>query len=123
MIIRRESRRMLTATAFGQTRGPREIAIEAKIAAQFQPVHFEIQNESSKHNVPPGSESHFKITVVSSSFEGKSLIQRHRMVNSVLSDDLNGGIHALSINAKTPDQWTLDPSVHPTPNCMGGGHK
>ncbi|MGI9323235.1 MAG: BolA family protein [Pseudomonadales bacterium] len=38
-------------------------------------------NESGNHNVPPGSESHFKLVLVSSEFDGKPLVQRHRLVN------------------------------------------
>ena len=60
------------------TKGLVELSIESKILAAFSPMHFEIHNESYKHNVPAGSESHFKVVVVSNSFEGISLIQRHR---------------------------------------------
>jgi BolA family transcriptional regulator, general stress-responsive regulator len=44
----------------------------------FNPVFLDIINESHSHNVPRGSESHFKVVVISPEFEGKSLIQRHR---------------------------------------------
>lgn len=62
-----------------------------------QPTHLEVINESNMHNVPKGSESHFKVVVVSMDFENLSLIKRHRMVNDVLKDELAGGVHALSI--------------------------
>jgi len=97
-----------------------EPLIRSKLEAALRPVHLELVNESGKHNVPKGSESHFKVLVVSDSFEGKSLIDRHRMVNTALSDELKKGIHALSIQAKTPSQWRLDPSAATTPNCLGG---
>ena len=47
-------------------------------------------NESSGHNVPKGSETHFKVVVVSDSFDGQMLIARHRMVNEILADELSG---------------------------------
>ena len=80
-------------------------------------------NESYKHSVPTGSESHFKVVIVSDQFEGLPLIQRHRLVNSVLEDELKNDIHALSIQAKTPVQWEKNATVHQTPNCLGGSKR
>ena len=97
-----------------------EAVIRSKIDEALRPIHVELLNESSKHNVPKGSESHFKLLVVSDAFEGKSLIERHRLVNTVLKDELQRGIHALSIQAKTPAQHAANPSVSSTPNCLGG---
>jgi BolA protein len=97
-----------------------EAIIRVKIDDALRPIHVELVNESSKHNVPKGSESHFKLLVVSDAFEGKSLIERHRLVNSVLKDELQKGIHALSIQAKTPSQHAANPAVSSTPNCLGG---
>merc|ERR1712080_231881 len=72
------------------------------------------------HNVPKGSETHFKVLVVTDAFNNMSLIQRHREVNKILDTELKSGVHALSILAKTPDQWSNDEKVTPSPNCMGG---
>lgn len=94
--------------------------IEDKLRINFQPKHLAVVNESWKHNVPKGSESHFKIVVVSDSFNNISLIQRHRMVNKLLSEELSTSVHALSIKAVTPAQWSSDSVMHSTPNCMGG---
>lgn len=94
--------------------------IEEKLRNNFQPTHLEVVNESFKHNVPKGSESHFKVIVVSDLFESVSLIQRHRMVNKSLSEELSTSVHALSIQAVTPAQWSSATSIHTTPNCMGG---
>jgi BolA protein len=58
--------------------GAMKINIQSKIVSNLSPSHFEIYNESSKHNVPPGSETHFKLVIISNTFEGKSLIERHR---------------------------------------------
>lgn len=99
---------------------PVETAIRNKINVAFNPVHFDVINESYKHNVPKGSESHFMVLVVSDAFEGKTPIQRHRMVNQVLDEELKNSVHALSIQAKTPAQWEVSPVVNRTPNCLGG---
>lgn len=72
------------------------------------------------HNVPAGSETHFKVVVVSDSFEGQTALQRHRSVNAALAEELGGGVHALSIVARTPKQWLEDDTVDPDPKCRGG---
>lgn len=100
-----------------------ESAIRSKISAALNPVHFDVINESYKHNVPAGSESHFKVVVVSDKFEGVPLIQRHRMVNALLEEELKNDIHALSIQAKTPMQWENNSTITATPNCLGGDKK
>lgn len=48
-------------------------------------------------------------------------MQRHRLVNDILKEELQNGVHALSIVAKTPQQWeTSDNVVESSPNCRGG---
>lgn len=72
-------------------------------------------------NSPVNSETHFKVVIVSPVFDNvPSLIQRHRLVNQVLSGELKGPIHALSIVAKTPGQWSQNSSIEPSPACRGG---
>merc|ERR1712079_445650 len=71
--------------------GPVAQAIQLKLTEKFDPKHLEIINESYMHNVPRGSETHFKVV---------KLIGRHRLVNDVLSQELQSGVHALSIVAK-----------------------
>ncbi|XP_071829767.1 bolA-like protein DDB_G0274169 isoform X2 [Apostichopus japonicus] len=100
--------------------GPVEVSIQTKLQESLKPTHLEVINESNMHNVPKGSESHFKVVVVSMNFENLSLIKRHRMVNDVLKDELAGGVHALSIQAKTPSQWSQNSSVSQSPACLGG---
>ncbi|XP_075463736.1 bolA-like protein 1 [Ascaphus truei] len=99
---------------------PVELSIRSKLTQNLAPVHLEVHNESSMHAVPKGSETHFKVVVISETFDGKSLIQRHRLVNEVLKAELDGPVHALSIQAKTPQQWEENPSISPSPACMGG---
>lgn len=95
-------------------------SIEAKIADTFAPHHFTVVNESSGHNVPPSSESHFKVVVVSDEFEGKRLLQRHRLINACLADELANHIHALAIHTYTQAEWQEQQSAPESPNCLGG---
>ena len=98
-------------------------SIEKKLAEALKPVHLKVLNESDSHNVPKGSETHFKVIVVSEVFEGLMLIKRHREVNELLTEELEQGVHALSIVAKTPAQWEKSNNVHKSPNCMGGSKR
>ena len=100
-----------------------QATLEKKLQNKFNPLHLEVHNESHKHNVPRGAESHFKVVIVSELFEAKSLVEQHQMVNRVLAEDLAGPLHALSIQAKTPAQWERSGHhVRNTPDCMGGSH-
>lgn len=99
---------------------PVERAIRNKLANALEPEHLEVHNESHMHAVPPGSESHFRVLVVSPRFDGLSLIQRHRLVNEALREELSSCVHALAIQAKTPTQWDCNPTVAKSPPCMGG---
>uniref|UniRef100_A0A3Q0SLH3 BolA-like protein 1 n=1 Tax=Amphilophus citrinellus TaxID=61819 RepID=A0A3Q0SLH3_AMPCI len=99
---------------------PVERAIRTKLTDELKPDHLEVHNESHMHAVPPGSESHFRVLVVSSKFEGLPLIQRHRLVNEALKAELSSCVHALAIQAKTPEQWWSNPTLAKSPPCMGG---
>ena len=83
-----------------------EDEIRRKLQQAFAPERLEVVNDSHRHAGHPGSpqtfESHFTIKVVSGAFEGKSRIERHRMVNQVLAEELAGKIHALAVSALTP---------------------
>lgn len=74
-----------------------------------------------------GSESHFSVIVVSDKFKELSLLERHRLVNATLADVLadGGGVHALSIKAKTVEQFEKANGKlqHQSPSCMGGDGK
>ena len=96
--------------------------IEDKISAGLGPAFLEVINESHMHNVPPGSESHFKVIVVSDAFDGQSRVARHQTMNRLLADELSGGVHALSLQTHTADEWTArGGSIMETPSCLGGG--
>ena len=82
----------------------REAAIRSKLQAAFAPEALIVENESHRHHghAGAGADTHFKVTIVSKAFEGKPRIERHRMVNDILSIELSMGLHALAIKALTP---------------------
>ncbi|AOV17619.1 transcriptional regulator BolA [Acidihalobacter aeolianus] len=99
----------------------RQQLIERKLTDVLEPEFIEVINESSNHNVPPGSESHFKVTVVSAAFDGERLIQRHRRVNQILAEEFADGLHALALHTLSPDEWFERAGHVPeSPLCMGG---
>lgn len=96
--------------------------IAVKLTLDFKPVHIEVLDESHSHNVPEGSESHFKVTLVSEDFNGKPLLARHRAVNAALDGDIRNAIHALALHTLTPEEWFARGGVIPqSPECLGGG--
>jgi len=99
-----------------------EKIIKQKINSQLTPIHLQVLNESHMHNVPPGSESHFKVVIVAPVFENKSRVGRHQIINKLLAEELKGPIHALSMETHTPDEWvTKDQQTMKSPACLGGG--
>ncbi|MCF7984467.1 MAG: BolA/IbaG family iron-sulfur metabolism protein [Thiohalocapsa sp.] len=99
----------------------RKQRIEQAITDGLQPMHLEVIDESHMHNVPAGAESHFKLLVVSEQFADQKLIGRHRRVNALLREELDGGMHALAIHAWTPQEWFEKGGSAPqSPQCMGG---
>ena len=98
--------------------------IERKINQALTPEYLEVLNESHMHNVPEGSESHFKVTVVTAEFENKLLVARHRILNQLLKEELEGEVHALSLNTLTPAEWLeKNGEVRKSPPCLGGKSK
>ena len=93
--------------------------IEEKLTAALSPRVLDVINESHNHSVPKGSETHFKVVVVSEAFEGKMQVARHRLIYGVLGDEMTKkpGVHALSIVAKTPAEWAEDEAVRESPLC------
>ena len=85
-----------------------EEQITKKLRQAFAPVALEVVNDSHRHAGHAGSpqtgESHLSIKVVSESFAGKSRVERHRMVNEVLAEELKDRIHALAISALAPEE-------------------
>lgn len=95
--------------------------IEKKLVDKFNPKHLEVINESHMHS--RGPESHYKIIIVSDLFSGEDHVGKHRLVNECLSGELKNKVHALSIIAKTPEQWDKSQEVPPSPTCQGGSKR
>ncbi|MCS5595061.1 MAG: BolA/IbaG family iron-sulfur metabolism protein [Porticoccaceae bacterium] len=100
---------------------PVEQAIVTKLSRDLDPSTLEVTNESFMHSVPEGSESHFKLVVVSEKFESKRLVQRHQMIYALLRDELAGPVHALAIHTYTSKEWQAKEGSAPdSPKCHGG---
>jgi BolA protein len=87
---------------------PTRNAIIEKLTRAFAPHRLDVVDESQMHaghaGHRPGGETHYRIYIVSKAFQGKSRIERHRMINDTLSDELKAGVHALAIHASAPDE-------------------
>lgn len=88
-----------------------EDRIREKLTLAFAPSAVEVVNDSHRHAGHAGSpgtgESHFTVKVVSAAFASKSRLERHRMINAVLADELKGKVHALAISALAPEERPL----------------
>ena len=93
--------------------------IVERLTEEFNPDFLEVINESSSHSVPLGSESHFKVILVSGSFTGLNLVQRHRKVYSALSHEMENQIHALTMQILVPEEWEDQGfTIHKSPVCL-----
>jgi BolA protein len=86
----------------------------------LNPVVLDVVNESSQHNVPPDSETHFKVVIVSEQFVGRRKVARHQQVYGAVSEQLAGPVHALALHTYTPEEWQVQGNSPQSPNCMGG---
>lgn len=95
--------------------------ITDKLQQALDPAHLEVINESVNHNVPEGSESHFKVIIVAAQFDTMRLVARHRLVNQILAVELAGPVHALALHTMTPDEYFERAGhVAGSPDCLGG---
>jgi BolA protein len=85
-----------------------EARMREKLLVALEPTRLDIVNESELHaghrSSPGTGESHFRILIVSPKFSGASRIERHRMVNTALADELQGRIHALALSTYAPSE-------------------
>ncbi|WP_041522607.1 BolA family protein [Gilvimarinus agarilyticus] len=96
-------------------------SIETTLSEVFAPEHLAVVNESHMHSVPPNSETHFKVTLVSEALTGKRQVQRHQLVYGALAEQLQGPVHALALHTFSPDEWAREQQVPDSPHCLGGG--
>jgi BolA protein len=94
--------------------------IEQKLRGAFALTHLCVENESHGHNVPAGSETHFKVVMVSPAFAGQSLVKRHQAVYAQVREQLAGGVHALALHTYTDEEWAQRESAPDSPACRGG---
>lgn len=89
----------------------------------LNPMELIVENESHLHGFSRGQDSHFKVMVVSSLFEGLSRVERHQKVNQLLEEEFkdegkNAALHALTLRALTPSEWEqADPRAFQSPKC------
>jgi BolA protein len=86
--------------------------IEEKLTKAFQPATIRVVDESNQHvghaGHRPGGETHFRVHIVAAAFAGTSRLERHRLVNQALADELAGDIHALAVHASAPGEPAPD---------------
>lgn len=100
-------------------------SIRQKIEAQFQPIYFELENESHQHAGPANRETHFRMVLVSAAFEGESRIDRQRRVMALFDEERARGLHALTLRVMTPSEWEKVKGSFEmvSPPCAGGSKR
>lgn len=95
--------------------------IREHLQSALSPFHLEVTDESHQHRAPPGSESHFKVVVISDRFADQTLVARQRLVNKALQGEFESGLHALALSTWTPEEWFEKGGISPdSPPCLGG---
>lgn len=99
----------------------RKSRIEESLTSALSPIHLDVVDDSHKHSVPAGAESHWNVLVVSRAFQDKTRVSRHRAVYAALADEMQRGIHALALETLTPGEWEArGGGIHDSPPCLGG---
>lgn len=98
-----------------------EASMREKVVQTFSPEHLELVNESHTHH-RGGDETHFKMLVVSSKFQGLSRVERQRQVQLLFDQERGQGLHALSLRLLTPEEWAKDKDrlSFQSPKCVSG---
>lgn len=98
--------------------------LQTILSSNLQCDFLEVLNESHQHSVPENSETHFKVTIVSEGFAGKSKVARHQLIYGLTRHLMDQGLHALALHTYLPEEWqTLNGHSPDSPNCMGGSKK
>lgn len=102
----------------------RKEEIEHILKSNFECEYLEVLNESHQHSVPVNSETHFKVTIVSGDFTGKTKVARHQSIYALTNKLMQQGLHALALHIYLPEEWQAINGASPeSPNCMGGSKK
>ena len=82
--------------------------IDARLRERLSPISLSVVDESHQHvghgGWREGGETHFRLDIVAAAFEGKSRVERHRLVNDALAEGFERGLHALAIKARAPGE-------------------
>ena len=80
--------------------------IEGQLRAELAPAHLDVIDESHLHaghsGARPGGETHYRLDIVATAFEGKSRVDRHRLINGLLDPAFKRGLHAVAMRIRTP---------------------
>ncbi len=103
--------------------GSLEPTLREKLESGLAPLlRLELVNESPQHGLPASAEKHFRVVAVSTVFTGLPRLERHRKVHELLAVELRTQVHALSVQAFTPQEWEEKARVtFASPACLGGG--
>jgi len=85
-----------------------DAVIERKLTAGLSPVHLAVRDDSHLHAGHAGARGgggHYSVVVVAAAFEGMGRLERHRLVYSLLGDEMKSTIHALALRTLTPGEW------------------
>ncbi|KAL3161239.1 hypothetical protein ABBQ38_009604 [Trebouxia sp. C0009 RCD-2024] len=111
MLLHHPSFRVMAANMTPPQMQPMAASIHKKLTEALKPSMLNVRNDSHKHaghsgnpSGAPDAETHFDVQVVSEAFSGKRLVQRHKMVYSILDHELKTGVHALALKTKTPEE-------------------
>lgn len=99
----------------------RKQRITERLNTELEPSFLAVEDESNRHHVPIGAETHFKLTIVSKKFNKLALLARHRLINNLLSEEFDCGLHALSLHLHTTEEWQVRHNTTTnSPACRDG---
>lgn len=95
--------------------------ITLRLQNEFTFSHLSVEDESHQHHVPEHAQTHYKVILVSADFIGVSRVNRHKLINQLLKEEFNQGMHALSMHLYTPDEWLKkNQTLLQSPSCQDG---
>ena len=119
-LVHKNLSRMAASSSSSSSSTPVEDSIRSKLTTSLSPTHLSIHNDSHLHSHhramrdSTSQETHFRVNVVSEEFAGQRQPARHRVVYTLLKEELerDGGIHALQLKTKTPTEWKVESAKH-----------
>lgn len=97
----------------------RQARLHTLLHQAFSPEFLDVLNESHNHG-GPATESHYKVTLVSTAFAGLRAVARHQRVYALTQDEMAQGLHALALHLYTPEEWAATGAAPASPACLGG---